>query len=142
VKPLAVLDSSVVVSGIGWAGGNARTVLVLLARRAFISVRTPWLTDEWTDVVQRVAEESPRWQNPNWPRWLDWLKRASTLVEDPPIKRIVRSDPKDDPIVAGAVSCHARFLVAYDRHLLDLQKPYGVSCVTPRVFVAALLKAP
>jgi len=47
VKPVAVLDSSVVVSGIGWSGGDARKVLVLLARRGFVSLRTPWLTAEW-----------------------------------------------------------------------------------------------
>ena len=141
MRPIAVLDSSVVVSGIGWSGGNARTLLVLLARRGFISVRTPWLTEEWAEVTERVSEEI-RWQNPNWPNWLDWLKGASLLLDDPPMRRIVRRDPKDDPVVAAAVSSGAQFLVAYGRHLLDLQQPYGVKCVTPRDFLAAILREP
>jgi hypothetical protein len=66
-----------VVSAIGWSGGSARTVLVLLARRAIVSIRTPWLSDEWVEVVQRVSDETRRWQNPNWPGWLDWLKGSS-----------------------------------------------------------------
>src|ERR1051326_6019318 len=108
-----------VVSGIGWSRGPARRVLVLLARRGFISLRTSWLTAEWSDVTQRVSEELT-WENPNWPNWIEWLKRASVLVEDPRVKKVVRRDPKDDPVVAAAVSGGANFLVAYDRDLLDL----------------------
>jgi predicted nucleic acid-binding protein len=129
-----------VVAGIGWSGGDARRLLVLLARRAFTSVRTPWLTAEWSEVTQRVSEET-RWENPNWPNWLDWLKRASVLLDDPPPKRIVARDPKDDPVVAAAVSGASQYLVAYDKDLLELEKPYGVYCVTPRVFVSALFRA-
>ena len=140
MKPIAVLDSSVVVSGIGWSGGNARSVLVLLARRGFVSVRTPWLTSEWTEVTQRVSEEL-RWENQNWPNWISWLKRASLVIDDPTMKRIVRRDPKDDPVVAAAISGSASFLVAYDKHLLDLGTPYGVKCVTPREFLRALFSS-
>ncbi len=139
MRPLAVLDSSVVVAGIGWSGGDARRILVLLAQRGFSSLRTPWLTAEWSEATQRVSEEI-RWENPNWPGWLDWLKRASVLLDDPPRKRIVRRDPKDDPVVAAAVSAGAQYLVAYDKDLLDLQRPYGVHCVTPGLFLSAVLK--
>jgi len=140
VRPVAVLDSSVVVSGIGWRGGDARAILVLLARRGFSSARTPWLTAEWTDVTQRVSREI-RWGNPHWPAWLDWLKRASVLLDDPPLKKIVRRDPKDDPVVAAAVSADADYLVTYDRDLLELEKPYGVACVTPRALLSAVLRS-
>lgn len=138
MKPIAVLDSSVVVSGIGWAGGDARKVLVLLANRGFISLRTPWLTAEWADVTHRVSQET-RWSNPNWPSWVSWLKRASVLMDDPPMKRIVRRDAKDDPVVAAAVAGRAQYLVAYDRDILDLGKPYGVHCIAPRAFLSDVL---
>ena len=75
MKPVAVLDSSVVVSGIGWRGGEARAVLRLLALRGFVSTRTPWLTAEWSETVERVAREEKRWRNENWRAWLDWLFR-------------------------------------------------------------------
>lgn len=138
MKLVAVLDSSIVVAGIGWSGGDGRRILALLARRAFVSLRTPWLGAEWTEVTQHVAGEM-RWGNPNWPNWLEWVKRASLLIEDPPIKKIVRRDPKDDPVVAAAVAGGAQYLVAYDKDLLDLQRPYGVHCVTPRAFLSVVL---
>jgi predicted nucleic acid-binding protein len=43
--------------------------------------------------------------------------------------------------VAAAVSGGAQYLVAYDKDLLDLGKPYGVQCITPRAFLSVLLKA-
>jgi predicted nucleic acid-binding protein len=130
----------VVVAGIGWRGDDARSVLHLLAVRGFTSWRTPAVTAEWTEVTARVAAEERRWRNPNWPAWLDWLLRASRLREDLPVAQIVKRDPKDDPIVSAAIACRCAFLVSYDPHLLRLEKPYGVQCVTPRSFLSIVLR--
>ena len=51
-KPRVILDGSVVVSGIGWRGGDSRKVLTLLALDGFQSYRSPWLTAEWVETVQ------------------------------------------------------------------------------------------
>ena len=80
-----------------------------------------------------------KWHNPNWPRWLEWIKDASLLIQDPPARVTVRRDPKDDPVVAAAVAARAGYLVAYDKDLLDLRKPYGVQILKPRAFVEALI---
>jgi putative PIN family toxin of toxin-antitoxin system len=136
MKLVAVLDSSVVISAIGWRG-EARNVLRLLARRGFISIRTPYLTREWTETLGELSAE-PGWPNPNWASWLQWLTAKSRLVEDSPVKRIVR-DPKDDPILGAAISQKADYIVSHDKDLLDLERPYGVRCVPPRAFLAAVL---
>lgn len=141
-KPRAVLDSSVVVSGIGWRGGDARVVLKLLAVGGFESWRTPWITVEWADTVLRVAETEKRWRNPNWANWLEWLKAVSKLSDDIPIKATVKRDPKDDPVVMAAVAVRAAYIVTYDSDLLELEKPHGVCCVTPRAFLSAILRSP
>lgn len=141
MKPGALLDTSVVVSAIGWRGGPARATLRLLAARGFISYRTPAVTREWIDIMAEVSREDRHWSNPNWAAWLDWLKRASILRPDPPPKLISRRDLKDNPIVNAAIGCRADYLVTYDRHLLTLQKPYGVECVTPLAFLSAVLKS-
>jgi putative PIN family toxin of toxin-antitoxin system len=139
-KPRAVLDSSVVVSGIGWGGGDARKVLKLLAVGGFESCRTPWITAEWVDTVQRVAATEKRWRNPNWVNWLAWLKAASKLAADIPVKKTVRRDPKDDPVIMAAVAVRASYLVSYDPDLLALERLHGVKCVTPRAFLSAILR--
>ena len=133
---IAVLDSSAVVSGIGWRGGEALAVLRLLALRDFVSARTTWLAEERTETVERVAREEKRRQ-----AWLDWLKRASVFFEEIPIRVTVRHDPKDDPVVMSAVAARAHFIVAYDSDLLDLGKPYGIACVTPREFLSLVRRS-
>jgi putative PIN family toxin of toxin-antitoxin system len=140
LKPRAVLDSSVVVSGIGWRRGDSRAVLKLLASGGFESWRTPWITGEWTETVQRVAATEKRWRNPNWINWLEWLKTVSKFSDDIPVRKTVRRDPNDDPVVMAAVAVRAAFIVTNDPDLLDLRKPYGVSCVTPRAFLSAILR--
>ena len=140
MKPVAVLDSRAVVAGIGWRR-DARLVLRLLARRGFISIRSPYLTTEWTQAVSRLSTD-PRWRNANWANWLDWLKRASVLIDNPHVRPTLRRDPKDDPVLASAVAARAKFLVSYDSDCLDLGKPYGVHCIRPREFIAAVLARP
>ncbi len=139
-KPRAVLDSSVVVAGIGWRGGEARAVLKLLATGGFESWRTPGVTTEWTDTVEHVAEIEKRWRNPNWTNWLEWLKAVSKFSDDIPPRKTVKRDPKDDAFVMAAVAARAAYIVTYDPHLLDLRKPHGISCVTPRAFLSAILR--
>ncbi len=138
-KPRAILDSSVVVSAIGWRG-EARRVLRLLAAGGFESYRTPCLTAEWADTLQRVAAEEKLWKNPNWANWLLWLKSASRQVPDIPPKKTVKRDPNDDPVIMAAVAANARYIVTADKDLLDLGKRFGVSCLTPRAFLSETLK--
>jgi predicted nucleic acid-binding protein len=139
MQPSAVLDSTTVVSGIGWRG-DCQIILRLLASRRFFSIRTPYLTSEWSRSMARASTLSA-WQNSNWANWLEWLKRASDLIGEPPVRPTVR-DPKDDPILAAAIAGRAQYLVSYDKDFLDLGKPYGVECVRPHAFIRALLAKP
>lgn len=100
-----------------------------------------WLTTEWSETVARVATEEKRWRNENWRSWLEWLGSASVLIEEIPIRVTVPRDPKDDPVVMAAVAARAQFIVAYDSDLLDLKKPYGIACATPRRFLGLLRRA-
>ncbi len=137
MKPRAVLDSSTVVSALGWQG-EARRILSLLARRAFTSCTTAALSEEWAEAVGRMAA-LPKWRNPNWSNWLKWLTDGSVLVEAAPLRRTVKRDPEDDPVLAAALGAEAAYLVSYDRDLLDLGKPFGIQCVHPRAFLIALV---
>lgn len=118
---VVTLDTSVVASAIGWSGGAARQVMVLLARRTFVSVRTAELTAEWSDTVQELAQQEPLWRNPNWAQWLDWVRRKSVLVAALPLKATVKRDPDDDVVLAAALGARASYLVSYDRDLLVLR---------------------
>ncbi len=138
---VAVLDTSVVAAGIGWAGGPGRHLLALLARRTFQSVRTPEFTAEWADTLADLAAHEPRWQNPNWAHWLDWLRQKSALVEPSALHPAVKRDPDDDVVLAAALGGRAAYLVTYDRDLLELGKPFGIEILRPGNFVSRLFRS-
>ena len=50
-------------------------------------------------------------------------------------------DPKDDPFLACALAAGADYLVTSDRDLLVLEKPFGISIVTPAEFLRAMDEA-
>ena len=56
-----------------------------------------------------------------------------------PLRRTVKRDPKDDPVLAAALGARAAYLVSYDRDLLDLEKPFGIQCIHPRAFLVVLV---
>jgi predicted nucleic acid-binding protein len=53
-----------------------------------------------------------------------------------------RRDPKDDPVLATALAARAEYLVAGDRDLLDLGKPFGIARVTSPEFLRRLEPRP
>lgn len=136
--PIVVLDSSVVVGGIGWAGGESRQVLVRLALGSFGSRYSHELAREWSDALAATAAEEPRWRNANWSAGLDWLRRASRAIEPAQLGRTVKRDPADDVVLAVAVGAKAAYLATLDKDLLSLGKPWGVHILTPRALLAEL----
>jgi predicted nucleic acid-binding protein len=48
-----------------------------------------------------------------------------------PLAGKLSRDPDENPFVATAAAVQASFLVTQDRDLLVLEKPFGVSIVTP-----------
>lgn len=134
----AVLDSSVVVAGIGWRG-DSRRVLGLLARAGFESCRTGDLSAEWFAAVEATAQDAA-WKNPNWTNWLAWLAAASELVEPVIYDKSVSRDPNDDKVILAALSSRADFIVTYDNDLLALGKPFGIVCIPPRRFLSVVIE--
>lgn len=62
---------------------------------------------------------------------LAWIAAKSIRVEPMPLRGKLSRDPDDNVFVASAAAVRAAFLVTQDRDLLVLEKPFGVSVVTP-----------
>ena len=59
-------------------------------RRAGSVFSHPFLDRELAEVVERVAASEPRWKNPNWANWLLWLKTASKMTDEIPVRKTSR----------------------------------------------------
>ncbi len=80
-------------------------------------------TEYVLDEVERVLalyREVPR---PMVRRTRSHIRRRAELIDVAPSKHQVPADPKDSPILAGAVQAGADYLVTNDPHLLSLN-PY------------------
>ena len=71
--------------------------------------------------------------------FIRWLLTVAEIVPDTPAPRVVPNDPKDDPIIAAAVTAKADYLVTGDRaHLLPIGEHAGIRIISPRTFLAIL----
>ncbi len=72
--------------------------------------------------------------------WLATIEKSALWVTPTPLIRPVCRDPSDDKFVEAALAAGARFLIARDADLTDLEKPFGVEIVTPRQFLGRLAR--
>jgi hypothetical protein len=133
---IVVFDTNVVVEAIFWPRSTARRALTGLAKRRFQTVINSSVMEEYATITAQIREKL--FSNTQPSGALAWIAAKSLNAAPAPLIRKLSRDPDDDLFVATAVAAHANFLVSQDRDLLVLQKPYGVSIVTPVQLVRLL----
>ena len=131
-----VFDTNTVVRAIFWPRSTDRRALAGLARRQFRAAVSAILFDEYERIARSLQRERFPEIHPDGA--LAWLRIKCHWVEPAPLGKARSRDPKDDPVLATAVAARAAWLVAGDRDLLDLGKPFGVAIVTPAEFLRRL----
>jgi putative PIN family toxin of toxin-antitoxin system len=131
-----VLDTNVLVSGIFYSGPPA-AILRAWKQGKFRVVLTPPILEEYKDVAVRLGEHFPAIDIT---RIIDLVLVESELCSPVELAHPVCADPKDDKFIAAAISGKADVIVSGDKHLLKVSGYHGISILTPRVFVARILK--
>ena len=127
-----VFDTSVIVSAIFWPHSSSRRVLAGLACRQYAAAVSAVLLDEYAAVAARLQQQFPR-INPAGA--LAWLQAKCFSVEPAALGKQRSRDAKDDPVLATALAAGAQYLVARDKGLLSLRKPFGITIITPAEFL-------
>jgi len=132
---LAVVDTSVLVSGVFW---RREPHQVLRAWKA--GLLTPVVSKEICDEYERVLEDVKREEGfaADLSPWLEGLKVAAVWVTPLPLDRRVCRDPNDDKFIEAALAAGAQTLIARDPDLTVLQKPFGIEILTPRAWLSRL----
>ncbi len=126
-----VFDTGVPISAIGWRG-PAHRCLALVAQRQCRLVLSSEIDAEYESRVPAVlADESPM---ANARGALAWVRAKALWVEPSPLGKRRSRDIKDERFIAAALAGRAKAIVSYDRDLLVLQKPFGISICGPRHF--------
>ena len=130
----AVFDTSTVVAAIFWPRSTTRRAWTLVARRKVRACVTPEIEEEYRATClefqqSRFPDRSPL-------PFLNWIHHKALHSLPAPLGKQRNRDATDDPFLACALAAQAEYIIASDRDLLSLGKPFGVAIVTP----AELLK--
>jgi putative PIN family toxin of toxin-antitoxin system len=138
VKPRAVLDTNVFVSGLISPKGPPARILMALRSARFTLVSSPPVNEEIIEVLSRPTIRDryglgDRIFDVSFILW----EVADLVIDLPDVQ--VSSDPDDDKFLATAVAGLADYLVTGDvGDLLSLREYKGVKIVSPREFVSSL----
>lgn len=130
----AVLDSNVIVSGLGWSGAPARIVEAVLAGELVLVTSSPLLAE-----LRRVLAY-PKLAKviPDGPRLADLVEMSSVVVEPMDAFAVVE-DESDNRILEAAVAASVDYIVSGDDHLLTLGIFQDIPILTPAEFVRTVL---
>lgn len=102
--------------------------MVALARRRVTAYATVTTLEELRNLVKTRAFKCRHNPHPI----LDWYYQTVRLADPAPLGKQRSRDVSDDPYLACALGAGAKWIVSRDDDLLALQRPFGISIITPR----------
>lgn len=132
---ILVMDTGVFVAGLFWRH-EAHQCLQAWQHDVFQLAVTDAIFDEYRRVAVRVKDRERLPGDPE--PMLRLIQEHAFWVAPEPLAGPVCRDPKDDKFIEAALAGKARYLLARDTDLTDLQKPFGVEILTPRQFLSRL----
>ena len=130
---VGVVDTGVVVAGIYWRNDPHR-ILRAVALGMLRPVLTEPIFDEYVRTAWRLKERERLTSEPT--PWLETFQAVALWVSPTTLERPVCRDPKDDKFIEAALGAECDLIVARDRDLTVLEKPFGIAVLTPRAFLA------
>ena len=133
-----VIDTGVLVAGIYW-----RHEPHLCVRAWLQGLIVPVVSDPIYSEYDRVLHEVKAEQefHTDLEPWLAAIKRSALWITPVPLTEQVCRDANDDKFIAAALGAGARTVIARDRDLTVLEKPFGIAILTPRQFLVTLPRA-
>ena len=134
MTPRAVLDTNVIVSGLGWRGAPAAILDAVSDGRLVLVTSAPLLAE-----LRRVLEYPRLAKVIRGGAQLADLVAASGVLVAPSRVLTVVSDDDDNRVLEAAIEGSADYIVSGDTDLLDLGSFQGIQIITPAEFAATVL---
>ena len=94
------------------------------------------MLEEYAETAWDVKFQEHLPQNPQ--PWLNWIGSRTTVLSPVALTAPVSADPDDDKFIECGLAAGADYLVTRDRHLLQLEKPFGITVLDDRAFLRRL----
>ncbi len=133
-----VIDTGVFVSGVYWRHEPHQCLKAWL-RGLILPVISEEIMAEYAAVLERV--EAERRFHTEIEMWLDALRTSALWVTPTRLGQPVCRDAKDDKFIEAALAAGARTIIARDRDLTVLEKPFGIAMLNPRAWLATLTRS-
>ena len=134
---LAVIDPGVFVAGVFW-----RHEPHLCLKAWLHGMMTPVMTDEmlaeYEAGLEWVKEEQQFTTDTG--LWVDVLRPSALWAESLSVGKIVCRDFKDERLIEAAVSAKCHTIIARDRNLTTVEKPFGINLYTPQEWLDTLTR--
>lgn len=135
-----VLDSTILVSSFLSEGGLSFEIFQHGKTGKF----TWYCAEEIVQETRRVLLEEQRirkkyhYTDEQVSDFLESVRAVAITVQALPEIHVIRRDPKDDKILACALTTQANYIITRDKDLLDLNNYHGTQIITPEDFIAVL----
>ena len=133
-----VLDTGVLAAGVFWRKEAHRCVNAWLHNLVALVVSPP-IYREYERTLRKI--QTAYGFQADVDRWLALVQNQGQWVEPWPLPSPVCRDPKDDLMIEAALAAGARTIIARDADLTVLERPFGISILTPRAWLATLSRA-
>lgn len=138
MKLRAVLDTNVLVSGLGWPGPSADLIDLVLADRIELVVSEPLLDELFRVIAYPRLRHVFDTAGSGARELVGRIADAATMVS--PTKRInMTRDPDDDKVLEAASAAHVDMIATGDADLLSIGSFEGISILSPRDALARAL---
>ena len=135
MKPKAVIDTNVFVSGIFFSGPPSRILRAWVDEEIQIAVSEE-IIEEYRRVIDALSD---RLRQVDIDSIFELLMIEAELVRSYSLGQSVCRDPDDDKFLACAVASKSRYIISGDRHLLEIGEYLNTVIVKPRYFVDNIL---
>jgi putative PIN family toxin of toxin-antitoxin system len=136
VTPRVVLDSNVIVSGLGWSGAPARILDAALDGQLVLVTSPPLLAE-----LRRVLGYPKLAKVLGGAQQIVDLVEANSVVVIPARVIAAVSDESDNRVLEAAVEGAADYIVSGDDHLLGLGSFQRIPVMAPREFLKVALRS-
>jgi len=126
-----VLDTNVLVSGIGYPSSIPGRILGAWRRGAIEVVLSHYILEELARVLPRINRRL-QWNPTEFGEYIDILAVQAELVDPEQLDGAQARDPDDVPVLGTLIAAKADYLITGDGDLLALAERYAI--VTPAEF--------
>ena len=126
-----VLDTNVLVSGIGYPASIPGRILGAWRQGAIEVILSHYILEELARVLPRLNHRL-NWQPNDFADYVDMLAVQAELVEPQPLGMDAARDAADVPVLGTLVAAKADYLITGDDGLLALAERYSI--ITPAEF--------